>query len=101
MGIPWGAPNDLNTFMALRNNIPDDWVFSAFSIGHQQLRYVALAAVSGGNVRVGLEDNLYLRRGALATNVDLVERARHILEGMNFSIAGPDEVRSRLKLQRH
>ncbi len=100
MGIPWGAPNDLNTFMAMRNNIPDDWTFSAFSIGADQFRYVALAAVSGGNVRVGLEDNLYLRRGTLATNADLVERAKHIVEAMNFSIAGPDEVRSRLKLQR-
>ncbi|NNF54182.1 MAG: 3-keto-5-aminohexanoate cleavage protein [Acidimicrobiales bacterium] len=100
MGIPWGAPNDLNTFMAMRNNIPDDWTFSAFSIGQDQLRYVALAAIAGGNVRVGLEDNLYLTRGTLATNADLVERAVHILNGMNYKIAGPDEVRSLLKLQR-
>ncbi len=101
MGIPWGAPNDLNTFMAMRNNIPDDWTFSAFSIGADQLKYVALAALAGGNVRVGLEDNLYLQRGQLATNAELVERAAHILKGMNIEIAGPDEVRSRLKLQRH
>jgi len=85
----------------MRNNIPDDWTFSAFSIGQDQLKYVALAAIAGGNVRVGLEDNLYLQRGQLATNAELVERAAHILTGMNIPIAGPDEVRSRLKLQRH
>ncbi len=68
MGIPWGAPADVNTFMAMVNNIPDDWTFSAFSIGRMQLQYVALAAIAGGNVRVGLEDNLYLDRGELATN---------------------------------
>ncbi len=99
MGIAWGAPNDLTTYLALRNNIPDDWVFSAFSTGADQLPYVALAAISGGNVRVGLEDNLYLDRGVLAGNADLVERAVHILTGMNYAIAGPDEVRERLKLQ--
>ncbi len=101
MGIPWGAPADLNTFMAMVNNMPDDWVFSAFSIGRQQLPYVALATIAGGNVRVGLEDNIYLDRGVLASNEDLVRRAVHILEGMNVAIMGPDDVRSKLKLTRH
>ncbi len=101
MGIPWGAPADLNTFMAMVNNVPSDWVFSAFSIGRQQLPYVALAAIAGGNVRVGLEDNIYLDRGVLASNEDLVRRAVHILEGLNISIMGPDDVRSKLKLTKH
>ena len=52
MGIPWGAPPDLNTFMAMVNNVPESWTFSAFSIGRQQLPYVALAAIAGGNVRL-------------------------------------------------
>jgi uncharacterized protein (DUF849 family) len=101
MGIPWGAPPDLNTFMAMVNNVPDGWTFSAFSIGRRQLEYVALAAIAGGNVRVGLEDNLYLGRGRLATNAELVERAVEILTAMGYGIKGPDEVRADLKLTKH
>ena len=101
MGIPWGAPPDLNTFMAMVNNVPDGWVFSAFSIGRDQLPYVALAAIAGGNVRVGLEDNLYLGRGQLATNAQLVERAVQILQSINVDVKGPQEVRDQLKLTRH
>lgn len=101
MGIPWGAPADLNTFMAMVNNIPASWTFSAFSIGRKQLEYVALAAIAGGNVRVGLEDNLYLDRGQLATNQDLVERAVAILSGMNIDIMNADDVRKKMQLTRH
>jgi uncharacterized protein (DUF849 family) len=101
MGIPWGAPPDVNTLMAMVNNIPDHWVFSAFSIGRQQLPYVALAAIAGGNVRVGLEDNLYLGRGRLATNAQLVERAVQILADIDIEVMTPDEVRAKLKLTRH
>ncbi|MCA3453531.1 MAG: 3-keto-5-aminohexanoate cleavage protein, partial [Rhodobacter sp.] len=60
MGVPWGAPDDLNTFMAMVNNVPADWHWSAFSIGRNQMPYVAAAVLAGGNVRVGLEDNLWL-----------------------------------------
>ncbi|KZY02959.1 3-keto-5-aminohexanoate cleavage protein, partial [Sulfitobacter sp. HI0023] len=60
MGVPWGAPDDLNTFMAMVNNVPDDWTFSAFALGRNQMAYVAAAVLAGGNVRVGLEDNLWL-----------------------------------------
>ena len=101
MGIRWGAPPDLNTFMAMVNNVPDDWTFSAFALGRDQLRYVALAAVAGGNARVGLEDNLYLERGRLATNAELTARAKQILEAMNYRLIGPEEVRDRLELTRH
>jgi uncharacterized protein (DUF849 family) len=101
MGIPWGAPPDLNTFMAMVNNIPENWTFSAFSIGRKQLEYVALAAIAGGNVRVGLEDNLYLDRGQLATNRDLVERAVDILSSMNFDIMTSAEVREKMQLTSH
>ena len=101
MGIPWGAPADVNTLMAMVNNIPDSWTFSAFSIGRMQLQYVALAAIAGGNVRVGLEDNLYLGRGDLATNAALVERAAQILGGMNIGLKSPAEVRAELQLTKH
>lgn len=101
MGVPWGAPPDINTFMAMVNNLPGGWTFSAFSLGRRQLEYVALAAIAGGNVRVGLEDNLYLGRGRLATNAELVERAVEILTAIGFGIKGPDEVRDDLSLTAH
>lgn len=101
MGIPWGAPDDLNTFMAMRNNVPDDWTFSAFSIGRNQLKYVSLAAMTGGNVRVGLEDNIWLERGELATNGSLVERAVTILESQNYTVLNPAQVRDNLALTKH
>lgn len=98
MGVPWGAPDDLNTFMAMVNNVPEDWTWSAFSLGRNQMAYAAAAVLGGGNIRVGLEDNLFLDKGVLATNAQLVTRAREIAERMGARIIGPDEVREKLKL---
>lgn len=98
MGIPWGAPNDLLTFLSMVHNVPSGWGWSAFSLGRDQMPYVAAAALAGGNVRVGLEDNLYLERGVLATNAQLVEKAKGILEGLGVGLMGPEEVRAELGL---
>ena len=98
MGVPWGAPDDLNTLLAMVNNVPQDWVWSAFSLGAHQIPYVAAAVLAGGNVRVGLEDNLYLDRGQLATNAQLVERARTLIETMGCRVLTPAEVRAKLNL---
>ncbi|MDF1669651.1 MAG: 3-keto-5-aminohexanoate cleavage protein [Roseovarius sp.] len=98
MGVPWGAPDDLNTFMAMVNNVPDDWTFSAFGLGRSQMPYVAVSVLAGGNVRVGLEDNLMLDRGVLAENWQLVERAATIIENLGARVIGPDEVRKKLGL---
>ena len=98
MGVPWGAPNDLNTFMAMVNNVPDDWNWSAFSLGRDQMAYVAASVLAGGNVRVGLEDNLWLDKGVLAENWQLVERAGTIIENMGGKLMGPAEVREQLGL---
>ncbi len=98
MGVPWGAPNDLNTLIAMVNAVPDDWDWSAFSLGRDQMPYVAAAVLAGGNVRVGLEDNLFLEKGVLATNAQLVERAVTIIENMGAKVIGPDAVRRRLGL---
>ena len=98
MGVPWGAPNDLNTFMAMVNNVPTDWNWSAFSLGRDQMPYVAASVLAGGNVRVGLEDNLWLGKGQLATNAQLVERAVGIIEGLGARIMTPAEVRTKLNL---
>ena len=100
MGVPWGAPEDLNTFMAMVNNVPHDWTFSAFSLGRNQMAYVAAAVLAGGNVRVGLEDNLWLKKGVLATNEQLVERAKNIIEQMGAELMNAEEVRSKLKLNK-
>jgi len=98
-GIPYGAPDDLGTLLAMVNQLPADAVYSAFSIGRMELPFVALAPLVGANVRVGLEDNLYLSRGRLATNGELVARAVEILERMNVRLLGPEEVREKLALQ--
>ncbi len=98
MGVPWGAPDDLNTFLAMVNNVPADWNWSAFSIGRNEMAYVAAAVLAGGNVRVGLEDNLWLDKGVLATNAQLVERAVGIIERMGARVIGPEEVRKKLGL---
>ncbi|WP_417410915.1 3-keto-5-aminohexanoate cleavage protein [Hoeflea sp.] len=98
MGVPWGAPDDLNTFMAMVNNVPADWNWSAFALGRNQMAYVAASVLAGGNVRVGLEDNLWLGKGQLATNAQLVERAVTIVENMGARVIGPQEVRERLNL---
>ena len=98
MGIPYGAPADPTTLLSLVHNLPDNCVFTAFAIGRLQLPYVAMSVLAGGNVRVGLEDNIWLSKGVKATNGALVERAVTILEAMNVRVLGPAEVRERLEL---
>ena len=98
MGIAYGAPDDPLTLMALVHQLPPGAVFSAFSIGRMQLPYVAMAALAGGNVRVGLEDNLYLDRAHLASNGELTERAATILTNMGARVLGPGQVREKLRL---
>jgi len=100
MGVPWGAPDDLNTFLAMVNNVPADWTWSAFSLGRSQMPYVAASVLAGGNVRVGLEDNLWLGKGQLATNAELVARAATIIEGLGARIIGPEAVRQKLGLSK-
>jgi uncharacterized protein (DUF849 family) len=100
MNVPWGAPDDLNTLMAMVNNIPIEWTFSAFSLGRHQMHYVAAAVLAGGNVRVGLEDNIFLDKGVLATNAQLVERASKIINNLGAKIIGPSEVRQKLNLSK-
>jgi uncharacterized protein (DUF849 family) len=99
MGIRYGAPDDPGTLLTLVSSLPAGAVFSAFSIGRMQLPYVAMAVLAGGNVRVGLEDNLYLGPSEKATNGQLVQRATTILKAMNVRVLGPADVRERLALR--
>ena len=100
MGIPYGAPADPATLLALVHGLPPGCVFTAFAIGRLQLPYVAMSVLAGGNVRVGLEDNIWLSRGVKATNGQLVERAVTILEAMNVRVLSPGETRTKLGLVR-
>ena len=99
LGIPWGASADTETMMAMRNALPANAKWAGFGIGRMEMPMVAQAVLLGGNVRVGLEDNLYLDKGVLASNADLVGRAREIIERLGAKIATPDEARDILQLK--
>ncbi len=100
LGVPWGAPSDPESLIAMRNLLPPDAHWSAFGISRMQMPMAAQAVISGGNVRVGLEDNLYLSRGVLASNGQLVERAVEIVERLGARVMGPAETRQKLGLTR-
>ncbi|HEY0943523.1 MAG TPA: 3-keto-5-aminohexanoate cleavage protein [Steroidobacter sp.] len=98
LGVKWGAPADTRTMLYMKELLPPDALWAALGIGRLQMPIMAQAALLGGNVRVGLEDNLYLSRGVFATNGQLVERARTILEGLGHELATPGEARQILGL---
>jgi uncharacterized protein (DUF849 family) len=99
MGTRWGLPATPETLIYMRNLLPAGAVWAAFGIARMQMPIVAQAVLLGGNVRVGLEDNLYLRRGQFATNGELVTRAREIIERLGFEVATPKEARAMLGLR--
>lgn len=94
LGIPWGAPADAETMLAMRNCLPPGSTWAAFGISRMQFPSVALATILGGHVRVGLEDNLYLSRGQLANgNAVLVERAVNIIASLGGTVATASQAR--------
>ncbi|MDT3958796.1 3-keto-5-aminohexanoate cleavage protein [Staphylococcus kloosii] len=99
LGIPWGLENDPETIEYLKTRIPEGASWSAFGIGRLQLPTVEEAAKRGGNVRVGLEDNLYLSKGVKATNEQLVKRAKEILSELNIEPMTPQEAREYYNLR--
>lgn len=98
LGIPWGAPADTTTMKAMVDNLPAGAQWAGFGIGRLQMPMVAQAVLLGGNVRVGLEDNLYLDKGVFASNGALVERARQLVELMGARVLTPAEGRRKLGL---
>ncbi|MGI4838788.1 MAG: 3-keto-5-aminohexanoate cleavage protein [Janthinobacterium lividum] len=100
LGIPWGAPADTTTMKAMVDNLPSDAVWSGFGIGRMQMPMAAQSVLLGGNVRVGLEDNLWLEKGVLATNGQLVERVSEILTRLGARILTPAEGRAKMNLTR-
>ncbi len=101
LGIKYGAPANPDAMMAMRNALPPGALWAGFGLGAMQLPMAAQAILMGGNIRVGLEDNLYLERGVLATNAQLVAKARAIAEAMGARIRSAAETRALLSLKPH
>ncbi len=99
LGIPWGAGADTETMAAMKHALPDGAIWAGFGISRMQMPMVAQAVLLGGNVRVGLEDNIFLDKGVLATNGMLVERAVEIITRLGASVVGPDEARTVMGLK--
>jgi uncharacterized protein (DUF849 family) len=99
LGIDGGAPATTESMVALRNHLPAGAEWAAFGISRHEFPMVAQAAILGGNCRVGLEDNLWLARGRLATNGELVEKAIRILDLIGVGVLTPAETRTHLELR--
>jgi uncharacterized protein (DUF849 family) len=97
-GIAWGVPADTGHLLAMVNTLPPDCVWGSFAVSRMQMPWVAQSVLLGGNVRVGLEDNLYLSRGVYASNAQLVAKARTIIEAMGARVVSPAQARERLQL---
>ena len=98
LGIPYGAPADTRSMLAMIDLLPDGADWAAFAISRMEMPLVAQSVILGGNVRVGLEDNVYLRRGVFASNAELVEGAVTIVESLGARALTPAEARRKLGL---
>jgi len=98
LGIKYGAPATPDAMIAMRNALPQGSIWAAFGLGALQIPMAAQAVLMGGNLRVGLEDNLYLDKGVLATNAQLVTRAREIVERLGGRVLSSSEARRKLTL---
>ncbi len=99
LGIPWGADQSVDTMKVMKDHLPTGANWAGFGISRMQMPMAAAAVAMGGNVRVGLEDNLFLDRGVLATNGQLVTRVIEIIERMGGRAVSPQEARNKLKLR--
>ena len=99
LGIRYGAPADTRTMLAMIDLLPAGSQWAAFALGRLEMPFVAQALLLGGNVRVGLEDNLYLRRGVFASNAELVAHAVGIVESLGARPLTPEEARVKLGLR--
>ena len=99
MGIPWGMPAEIGHLLAMVGTLPENCNWGTFAISRMQMPWVAQSVLAGGNVRVGLEDNLYLSKGVYASNAQLVEKARGIIEAMGARILNPAQAREKLQLR--
>lgn len=100
LGIPWGADADAETLAYMKSRVSDNASWAAFGIGRMQMPMVAESVLQGGNIRVGLEDNMYLKKGTLATNEQLVDKAVGIVHSLGSEIMTPQDARELLKLRK-
>lgn len=98
-GVPWGCPPEFSLLKGMVDMLPKNANWTAFALGRNQLPWAAQSTLLGGHVRVGLEDNLYLGKGELATNGQLVERSVNIIESMGGRVLNPAEARDQLRLR--
>jgi uncharacterized protein (DUF849 family) len=99
LGVSHGAPATPAVMMAMRNALPQDVVWAAFGVGRMQFPMLAQAVLLGGHVRVGLEDNLYLERGVLASNESMVQKAVRVIEDLGAKVATVQRARQLLQLE--
>ena len=100
LGISYGAPATVESMMMMRDMLPDGAVWSAFGISREQFPMVAAGVLLGGNVRVGLEDNIWLEKGVMApSNAALVEKAANIVIQLGGAVATVAEARKTLGLK--
>ena len=100
LGIPWGAEQSVDTMKVMKDHLPAECFWAGFGISRMQMPMAAAAVTLGGNVRVGLEDNLYLEKGVLASNADLVSKAKGIVELMGAKVLTPEEARKKFNLKK-
>ena len=100
LGIPWGAEQTVDSMKVMKDELPTNASWASFGIGRMQMPMAAAAVAMGGNVRVGLEDNLYLDKGVLASNDQLVTRVIEIIQRMGSRVLSPQETRDKLKLKK-
>ena len=98
LGIPWGADHSVDMLKVMKDELPGGVVWGGFGISRMQMPIAAAAIAMGGNVRVGLEDNIYLERGVPATNAQLVEKVIGIIDRMGARAVTPAEARKKLGL---
>ena len=100
MGVPYGVEANPHNMLAMVNALPPGVTWSSFALGRMEMPWVAMSVLHGGNVRVGLEDNIYLGKGVFASNEDLINHSREIIERMGARVIGPDEARVKIGLKK-
>lgn len=99
MGVKYGVPATTRGLIAMCDMLPENCVWGAFGIGARQMPMAAQSVLMGGNIRVGLEDNLYLDKGIPATNAQLVDRAVEIVERLGSNVSTVEDARKTLNIQ--
>ena len=98
LGVKWNAPAMPETVSYLKGLLSDGATWGAMGVGRSEFPIAAQSVLRGGKVRVGLEDNLYLKKGVFATNGQLVDQAKRLIETLGHDVATPSEARKILQL---